>query len=129
MSSRSACTDPLMGPVSRVVSGVVSGVVLGVVLTMAPACKPRGTDAPGGVALRIDVVDADADADVFVDGHYVGTARALGTDKLGTIQLTPGTHRVEVRKAGRFPVQRTVKVDGSTPDEVVLTAELLEDPQ
>ena len=121
MSSRSACTDPM--------TRLLLGATLGVVLAVAPACKPRGTDAPGGVALRIDVVDADADADVFVDGHYVGTARALGTDKLGTIQLTPGTHRVEVRKAGRFPVQRTVKVDGSTPDEVVLTAELLEDPQ
>lgn len=121
MSSRFACTDPM--------TRSLLGVVLGVALAVAPGCKPRGTDAPAGVALRIEVADADADADVFVDGHYVGTARALGTEKLGTIQLTPGKHRVEVRKAGRFPVQRTVEVDGSTPDEVVLTAELLEDPQ
>jgi len=121
MSSRSVCTDR--------VRARTWAVGLALVLAVAPGCRPRDTDAPSGVALRIDVADADADADVFVDGHYVGTARALGTEKLGTIQLTPGKHRVEVRKAGRFPVQRTVEVDGSTPEEVVLTAELLEDPQ
>ena len=38
-------------------------------------------------------------------------------------------HRVEVRKPGRFPVQRTVRVDGDTPAEIVVDAELLEDPE
>ena len=128
MSSRLPCVD-LQVDRSRGTRWARLGLVLGLGLSVAAGCRPRGSDAPGGVALRIDVADADADADVFVDGHYVGTARALGTEKLGTIQLTPGTHRVEVRKAGRFPVQRTVKVDSSTPEEVVLTAELLEDPE
>jgi hypothetical protein len=34
-----------------------------------------------------------------------------------------------VRKPGRFPVQRTVRVDGDTPAEIVVDAELLEDPE
>lgn len=101
---------------------VAAGLALGLV-----GCKPIAT-APG-TALRIQVPDADADADVYVDGHYVGQVRALGTDNLGTIALTPGKHRVEVRKAGRFPVQRTIEVDAATGEEVVLDAELLQDPQ
>ena len=97
------------------------------VLLLGPGCRTPAS-AIGPVALRIAVPEADADADVYVDGHYVGQARALGTERLGTIQLAPGVHRVEVRKAGRFPVQRTVRVDGQTPAEVVVDAELLEDP-
>lgn len=104
---------------------VVAGFALAIALV---GCRPRaGTVAP--VALRITVVDADADADVYVDGHYMGQVRALSGDPLGTVQLTPGTHRVEVRKAGRFPVQRTVRVDADSPAELRLDAELLEDPQ
>ena len=81
------------------------------------------------MALHIQVPDADADADVYIDGHYVGQVRALGTPTLGAVQLTAGMHRVEVRKAGRFPVQRTIKVDGDSPAEFVLSAELLTDPK
>ncbi|MEM7159000.1 MAG: PEGA domain-containing protein [Myxococcota bacterium] len=79
--------------------------------------------------LRIQVPDADADADVYVDGNYVGQISALGDEPVGPVLLAPGVHRVEVRKPGRFPVQRTVRVDGDTPAETVLDAELLEDPQ
>lgn len=104
---------------------------LGAVVLVAAvtACRPSGQTATP-VMLRIEVADADADADVYVDGHYVGQARALGggADGLGTIQLAPGVHRVEVRKAGRFPVQRTVRVDGDSPAQIELTAELLSDP-
>ncbi len=100
---------------------------LALALVAASGCRPRAATA-SPVALSIEVADADADADVYVDGHYVGQVRALG-DGLGTMQLAPGVHRVEVRKAGRFAVQRTVRVDGSSPAEIKLTAELLEDPQ
>lgn len=84
--------------------------------------------ASAGTSLRIEVPDADRDADVFVDGHYVGQVGALGKEPVGPVMLAPGVHRVEVRKAGRFPVQRTVRVDTETPAETVLEAELLEDP-
>lgn len=85
--------------------------------------------APTGTSLRIEVPQEDADADLFVDGQYVGQVSAVGKEPVGPVMLAPGVHRVEVRKAGRFPVQRTVRVDGDTPAETVIDAELLEDPQ
>ncbi|MCA9654052.1 MAG: hypothetical protein H6712_08890 [Myxococcales bacterium] len=81
-----------------------------------------------GTSLRIEVPEADRDADVFVDGHYVGQVGALGQEPVGPVMLAPGVHRVEVRKPGRFPVQRTIRVEAAAPAETVLEAELLEDP-
>lgn len=76
----------------------------------------------------IDVPDVDLDAEVFVDGNYVGQVKALRVPETGPILLAPGIHRVEVRKPGRFPVQRTVTVDKGQRSSVVVRAELLEDP-
>ena len=100
---------------------------LGGLLVLAlAACRP----APGkGTTLHVEVPQADRDADVYVDGSYVGQVGELETAGTGGVKLAPGAHRLEIRKAGRFPVQRTVRVDGSTPAEVRVTAELLEDPQ
>ncbi len=93
------------------------------VLACLCACRP----APGrGATLQIATVAADADADVWVDGNYIGRVIDLGKST-GAIKLAPGKHRVEVRKPGRFPVQRTIEVDGSAPT-IRLDAELLEDP-
>lgn len=97
---------------------------LGLVLALA-GCK----HADAGTSLRITVPQEDLDADLFVDGHYVGQVGAMGKEPVGPVELAPGVHRVEVRKPGRFPVQRTVRVDGKTPAETVIDAELLEDPQ
>jgi hypothetical protein len=76
----------------------------------------------------IEVPDVDLDAEVFVDGNYVGQVKALRVPETGPILLAPGIHRVEVRKPGRFPVQRTVTVDKAQRTAVVVRAELLEDP-
>ncbi len=78
--------------------------------------------------LRIEAPQADQDADVYVDGNYVGQIDAL--DDAGTkgLQLAPGVHRVEIRKPGRFPVQKTVRVPTRGTPTVVVVAELLEDP-
>ncbi len=89
------------------------------------ACRTSGA----GTTLRIEAPEADQDADVFVDGNYVGQVNALGDEPVGPVLLAPGVHRVEVRKPGRFPVQRTLRVDGDTPAETILDAELLPDPQ
>jgi hypothetical protein len=78
--------------------------------------------------LRIEAPAQDADADVYVDGNYIGQVGGLASAGTSGIQLAPGVHRVEIRKPGRFPVQRTVRVDRTTPAEVVVRAELLEDP-
>lgn len=91
------------------------------------ACRP----APGtGAPLAIEVPPEDADADVYVDGNYVGQVGSLTAAGAEPLVLAPGVHRLEVRKPGRFPVQRTIRVAGgpnSAP--VVVNAELLEDPK
>ncbi len=100
----------------------VAAAAIGVLLV---ACRPGGA----GTSLQIEVPEADRDADLFVDGHYIGQVGAVGKEPVGPVMLAPGVHRVEVRKPGRFPVQRTVSVDGETPQQTVIEAELLEDPQ
>lgn len=90
------------------------------------ACRP----APGtGALLAIEVPEADTDADVYVDGNYVGQVGSLTAAGAEPLVLAPGVHRLEVRKPGRFPVQRTIRVEGGQGSEpVVVRAELLEDP-
>lgn len=81
-------------------------------------------------ALQVVVPDADRDAEVWVDGNYVGLVSALDVESTGDLRLAPGVHRVEVRKPGRFPYQRTVTVERTgAPPTIVLEAELLEDFQ
>lgn len=89
-------------------------------------CRPA---AGVGARLEIRAPDADHDADVYVDGQYIGTIEGLSATGSPGIELAPGVHRVEVRKPGRFPVQRTIDVPRGGPEVVVLDAELLEDPQ
>ncbi|MBX7083576.1 MAG: hypothetical protein K1X88_30485 [Nannocystaceae bacterium] len=89
------------------------------------ACRP---DPQRGAALQITIAPADRDADVWVDGNYIGRVGELQAAGAGPLRLAPGRHRVEVRKPGRFPVQRTIVVDGKDAT-VVLPAELLADPQ
>jgi hypothetical protein len=91
-----------------------------------PGCQTR---RGAGTVLRIDIVAQDRDADVYVDGNYVGQVDALDDPALGQLRLAPGVHRVEIRKPGRFPVQRTVRIERRPPSETVVKAELLEDPQ
>lgn len=89
------------------------------------ACRPAATPR---TQLTVVAPEADADADVYVDGTYVGRIGELEAAGTDGIVLAAGVHRVEIRKPGRFPVQRTVRVDAATPAQVVLEAELLEDP-
>lgn len=105
---------------------VVSRFALMTSLVALAACRP----APGtGAALSIEVPDEDADADVYVDGNYVGQVGSLTAAGAEPLVLAPGVHRLEVRKPGRFPVQRTIRVEGGPGAQpVVVQAELLEDP-
>ncbi len=98
-------------------------------LVLAGGCATRsaGGDLPAA-PLHIEVPDDDLDAEVFVDGNYVGQVKALNVPETGPILLAPGVHRVEVRKPGRFPVQRTVTVERKQRTPAVVRAELLEDP-
>jgi hypothetical protein len=96
-----------------------------VVLALA-ACP--ATTGPGA-KLQVTTAPEDRDADVYVDGNYIGRVADLERGNLPQPRLAPGNHRVEVRKPGRFPVQRTVRVVAGGPATVSLQAELLEDPQ
>ena len=69
--------------------------------------------------------EADLDADVWVDGQYIGQVVAVSN----RLKLAPGVHRVEVRKPGHFPVQRTVRVERKPAAKVSVEAELLGDPR
>lgn len=76
-------------------------------------------------ASTLEIATETADADVFVDGQYVGQVAAVS----GKLRLAPGVHRVEIRKPGHFPVQRTVRVEKQSGGTVVVEAELLTDPR
>lgn len=101
--------------------------VLAVALLSACATRGAGREQPAA-PLVIEVPDIDLDAEVYVDGNYVGQVKALRVPETGPILLAPGVHRVEVRKPGRFPVQRTVTVAKTQKTPAVVRAELLEDP-
>ena len=78
--------------------------------------------------LKIEAPEADRDADVYVDGNYVGQIDALDAAGTKGLQLAPGVHRLEIRKPGRFPVQKTLRVPNRGASPIVVSAELLEDP-
>lgn len=88
-------------------------------------CRPAPDQ---GATLHVQAPDEHHDADVYVDGRYMGQLASLqGAQALA---LAPGAHRVEIRKPGRFPVQRTLRV-GKTPlheTKITVEAELLENP-
>ena len=91
-------------------------------------CATSSANRDQAAPLVIEVPDVDLDAEVFVDGNYVGQVKALRVPETGPILLAPGVHRVEVRKPGRFPVQRPVTVGKAQRTPAVVRAELLEDP-
>jgi hypothetical protein len=93
-----------------------------VALALAAACRPAPQQT---TTLTITTPEPDVDADVYIDGHYVGQVSALAQRP---VRLAPGVHRVEIRKPGRFPVQRTIRIEPDAPPEIVVDAELLEDP-
>lgn len=104
---------------------VLAAVGLGLLLVASTGCR-RGQ---AGSALVVLTDEADQDADVYVDGNYVGQVGELQNATTGSLRLAPGVHRVEIRKPGRFPVQKTVRVEKKPPPQTTVEAELLEDPQ
>lgn len=92
------------------------------------ACAHARDPVDSGAALRIVVGPGDDDADLFVDGAYVGTVGEVMDPAQPPLRLGPGRHAVEVRKPGRVPVQRTITVGRPGPAAVELAAELIEPP-
>jgi hypothetical protein len=55
-------------------------------------------------------------ADVFVDGERVGK-----TPLIATVSVPPGTHRVEVRRAGYAPVAQSITLEGGARGDLTIT--------
>ena len=94
-----------------------------VLATSVPACAHRPASSAGEESiLKIDVLPEDGDADLFINGNYVGTVAETQQSAALPIRLAVGSHRIELRKPGRFPVQRTVIVErGGAPSVVHAT--------
>jgi hypothetical protein len=88
------------------------------------ACAHRSSGRTPPVSV-LEIATETRDADVWVDGEYIGQVAAVS----GRLRLGPGTHRVEIRKPGHFPVQRTITVGREGGGTVVVEAELLGDPR
>ncbi|NVB41235.1 PEGA domain-containing protein [Pseudenhygromyxa sp. WMMC2535] len=104
----------------------VLALAAGSVVASATGCAhgraAKSREAPASV---LEIVTETTDADVWVDGEYIGQVAAVS----GRLELGSGVHRVEIRKPGHFPVQRTVSVDKKGGGVVSVAAELLEDPR
>lgn len=92
-------------------------------LVLATGCASRGARVP----LDIEAPKQDLDAEVYVDGNFVGLVQDVSKPD-APILLGEGKHRVEIRKPGRFPYQRTVEVARGARAPVTVSATLLEDP-
>ena len=85
----------------------------------------RSAGSAAGAVLVFELPEEDIDADVFVDGNYVGQVQEVQ----GAVRVAPGKHRVEVRKPGRFPIQQTVEVERNRREQTrQVRGELLSNP-
>ena len=91
---------------------------------LAPGCAHTTTQKAAPTSM-LEIASETRDADVWVDGQYIGQVEQVS----GKLGLTPGVHRVEIRKPGHFPVQRTIRVDKRAGGIVQLSAEMLQDPR
>ena len=105
----------------RAINWVLIG-LLGGVSSFGCAHAGGGREAPASL---LEISSEVTDADVWVDGQYVGQVAAV----TGQLRLAPGVHRVEIRKSGHFPVQRTIRVERQGGGAVLIEAELLADPR
>jgi hypothetical protein len=78
-----------------------------------------GADADRGATRgSLDLRVWPADASVYVDGEFRGTGR-----QVRTLELTPGTHRVEVVRPGFPTFQREVEIRAGRNEDLQVTLE------
>ena len=131
MPSPSGSTDPRATRRRALAFRVVVGLAVTMAMPVLAACDGK-TRNPGdaGTALHIEIAAQDEDADVFIDGNYVGQVAEVQGTKAGSMRLAPGVHRFEVRKDGRFPFQYTLEIDPKKPPaRVEIDVQLLEVPR
>lgn len=84
--------------------------------------------AQAGSTLVVLTDPQHADADLFIDGQYLGVIQEQG-QQVAPVRLAPGTHRVELRKPGYFPYQRALRVPKKdAPAKIDLRADLYARP-
>lgn len=84
--------------------------------------------AQTGSTLVVKTPPEHTDADLFIDGQYLGVIKEQG-QSVAPPQLAPGTHRIELRKPGYFPYQRALRVPKrDAPAKIDLRAELYAKP-
>lgn len=84
--------------------------------------------AQTGSTLVVKTPPEHADADLFIDGQYLGVIKEQG-QSVAAPRLAPGTHRVELRKPGYFPYQRALRVPKKdAPAKIDLRADLYAKP-
>src|SRR5690554_6079312 len=103
MRSASACSESARPRVGRAIARASAWVLAS---SLALACAHGGGAGRKAPASVLEIVTETSDADVWVDGEYIGQVSAVS----GALRLGVGVHRVEIRKPGHFPVQRTVRV-------------------
>lgn len=108
--------------------GFVRAGALALGLAVVVLVAPTGCAGTKATSLRIEIAEADRDADVFIDGQYVGQVQEIQGTAAGDVLLGPGVHRLEIRKPGRFPVQKTLQVARRPEKTTTVEAELLVDP-
>ena len=121
MPSESACSEPHAPRRSR----GCAALALAVIVSISSACAHGAGGRREPPTTILEISSEAGDADVWVDGEYIGQVEAVS----GKLKLRPGTHRVEIRKPGHFPVQRTVEVDRRGGGTLTVEAELLADPR
>ena len=88
---------------------------------VAPRPRVRvedGAEAPGGRTGNLRVRIWPGDASVYVDGEFRGTAK-----QTRSLDLRPGTHRIEIVRPGFETAQREVEIDGGESHDLEVRLE------
>jgi len=68
---------------------------------------PAPPSPPPAAVVPLYLAADPPDVEIYLDGQYMGQ---LDRWRDATLPTTPGVHRLELRRAGYFPLRRTIEV-------------------